>query len=278
MGHLAVTDGERGIHEAAERFSRESVGLSGATGEPLRVWLEDWEVIGTREGFRLRAREGDLAVELELEAPTPPVLQGEEGLSLKGPEPGNASYYYSMPRLPTRGSLSIEGRVVSVEGTSWLDREWSTSVLSPGVVGWDWFAVRLSDGWSMMVYDLRREDGSITEFSHAVLMDPAGESTELSRAEVELIATGRWQSPLDGARYPSGWRISVPTRGLSLSVDPLVRDQEMDLAFRYWEGAVEVRGEHAGREVSGAGFVELTGYANLSSTRSVSAAGPSGGR
>jgi predicted secreted hydrolase len=267
MGHLAVTDGRRGLHEAAERFGREALDLAGARTDPLRVWLEDWEVTGTEDGFRLRARTGELAldlgVDLELRAESPPVLQGEDGLSPKGPEPGNASYYYSIPRLATGGSIAIGGREVDVVGTSWLDREWSTSALSEGVVGWDWFALRLSDGWSMMVYDLRRADGSVTEFSHAVLMDPSGAKRPLSRSDLELRVLDRWESPVDGALYPSGWRISVPSLELELRVDPLVRDQEMDLAFRYWEGAVRVEGERDGRPVSGQGFVELTGYAGV---------------
>ncbi len=263
MGHLAVTDGGREIHEEAERFGREALNLAGAQGEPLRVWLEDWEVTGREGGFRLQARTGDLGVDLDLRVETPPVLQGEDGLSPKGPELGNASYYYSIPRLSTEGSIAIAGREIDVTGTSWLDREWSTSALSEGVVGWDWFALRLSDGWSMMVYDLRRADGSVTEFSHAVLMDPSGAKRSLSRSVLDLRVLDRWESPVDGARYPSGWRISVPSLALELRVDPLIRDQEMDLTFRYWEGAVRVEGEREGRPVSGEGFVELTGYAGL---------------
>jgi predicted secreted hydrolase len=274
MGHLAVTDGEAEVHREAERFTRGALGLAGAETGPLRVWLEDW-VIEETEGptsddrpaglgtLRLRARQDDLAIDLELQVESTPVLQGEAGLSAKGPEPGNASYYYSIPRIATLGSVEVAGSTLEVSGTSWLDREWSTSALSPGVVGWDWFALRLSDGWSLMVYDLRREDGSITEFSHAVLISPRGVGREVDREGMTLAVTQEWESPLDGARYPSGWRLSIPDEDLELTITPLVADQEMDLAFRYWEGAVIAGGTRAGAEVSAEGFVELTGYAGL---------------
>ena len=138
----------------------------------------------------------------------------------------------------------------------------SDLALSNGVVGWDWFALQLDDGWDLMVYALRRADGSAHPLSAGVLVDPSGTKHPLAwGTDVTVTPTGRWTSPMDGASYPSGWRIAVPGAGLDLDVTPVLEDQELDLAFRYWEGAVRVSGTAAGRTLAGRGYVELTGYA-----------------
>jgi predicted secreted hydrolase len=189
-------------------------------------------------------------------------LQGDRGLSQKGPEPGNASYYYSFTRLEATGELALEGSRVPVRGTAWLDREWSTSALSPGQVGWDWFALQLDDGHDLTVYRLRRQDGSADPLSKGSWVGPGGEMRVLGAPEVELEVLERWASPLDGTLYPARWRLAVPGEELELEVVPLLSDQELALTFRYWEGAVRVTGTRRGRGVSGVGYVELTGYAD----------------
>ncbi|HUF76976.1 MAG TPA: lipocalin-like domain-containing protein, partial [Longimicrobiales bacterium] len=266
MAHFTVTDvAERGFH-VHERFARGAVGLAGATTEPLRVWLEDWAIEADAAGtfpLDLRAAGDGVALRLELEPAKPLVLQGEDGLSRKGPEPGNASYYYSFTRLLAEGALTIGGEALPVTGTAWLDREWSTSALSAGLVGWDWFALQLADGWDLMIYRLREADGGAAPESEGVLVDPAGRKIPLVWGEDVVVGgTGTWSSPVDGAVYPSGWRIRVPARGWDLEVEPRIPDQELDVSFRYWEGAVSVRGTGEGGEpVAGRGYVELTGYA-----------------
>ncbi|MGE0158550.1 MAG: lipocalin-like domain-containing protein [Gemmatimonadales bacterium] len=266
MAHFTLTDIEGGRFRAHERFARGAVGLAGARAEPLRVWVGDWSMDGTAvETFPLSlgAAADGVGIELTLDAGKPIVLQGERGLSRKGPEPGNASYYYSFTRLPARGSVVVGGDTLSVSGLAWLDREWSTSALSAGQAGWDWFALQLDDGWDLMAYRLRRADGSADAFSEAVVVDPGGAATRLRFGDdVTLESTGTWTSPIDGAVYPAGWRIAIPARGWDLTVAPRVADQELDLSFRYWEGAVSVRGTgEGGAPVSGRGYVELTGYA-----------------
>ena len=273
MGHFALTDVEGDQFRAEERFARGAAGLAGATSDPFKVWIEDWVLEsadvaeGTHETFPLRlvARGEGMALELSLEAGKPIVLQGDRGLSRKGPQPGNASYYYSRTRMPAAGRLVLGSDTVDVDGLAWLDREWSTSSLSEGQVGWDWFALQLDDGWEIMIYRLRRTDGSVDRWSAGVLIDPAGNRIELEWGpDVVLETTGSWTSPVDGASYPSGWRLRVPSRGWDLAVDPAIVDQELDLAFRYWEGSVRVRGRgEGGRPVTGRGYVELTGYAGL---------------
>jgi predicted secreted hydrolase len=269
MAHFALTDVRGGRFDAHERFERGALGLAGARMRPFRVWLDDWSLeavdsTGSGDVFpvRLRAGEGDVALDLVLQAGKPVVLQGERGLSRKGPEPGNASYYYSLTRMPARGLVRIGTDTLRTSGSAWLDREWSTSALSQGEVGWDWFALQLDGGWELMLYRLRRADGSTSPFSRGALVDPIGGTRSLVVGEdVRVEATGSW-TPSDGATYPSGWRVNVPARGWELVVDPMLDDQELTGAFRYWEGAVRVTSGNGGATPGGWGYVELTGYAS----------------
>jgi predicted secreted hydrolase len=263
MGHLALSDIGGGRFHATERFSREALGLSGARAEPFRVWLEDWSAEATGDGalpLRLTARGEDVSLSLVLEAGKPPVLQGDRGLNQKGPGKGNASYYYSLTRMPTRGQVTVDGRAYEVTGQSWMDREWGTNALGPGLVGWDWFSLQLSDGGELMYYQLRRRDGTADTFSAGTLVPAQGEPVHLSREDVRLEVSDTWKSPHSGAVYPARWRLAVPSRGLTLDITPALADQELPVSVRYWEGAVRFSGTHAGQPVQGRGYVELTGY------------------
>lgn len=272
MAHLAVTDVEEERHFVSERLARGAVGLAGGRAAPFRVWLEDWEMRWTGSGgtdpepapglfpLELRAVEDDWGIELLLEAGKPPVLQGEEGWSQKGSEPGNASYYLSFTRMPTRGRIHLEGESFEVQGESWMDREWSTSALDEVHLGWDWFSLQLDDERELMFFELRREDGETEPLNHGTLVAPDGSYRPLHSDEVEVEVLDRWRSPLDGAEYPSGWRIRIPGEGMDLEVRPVLPDQEMNVSVRYWEGAVDVSGRGVDGPVTGRGFVELTGY------------------
>ena len=163
MGHLAITDVDGGGFIAFERLAREGLDLGGARAAPFRVWVEDWSMagqVGDLFPLALHARADGVELALTASAGRGPVLEGDAGLSAKGPEPGNASYYYSCTRLPTTGRLTIDGVAFDVAGTSWLDREWSTSALGAELEGWDWLALHLSDGRDLMIYRLRRRDGT----------------------------------------------------------------------------------------------------------------------
>ena len=270
MGHFALTDITNEDFRAVELFSRGGGGLAGAITEPFEVWLEDWRLEGVSNDaafpMRLTADGDGVNLDLILESGKPYVLQGDSGLSQKGIEPGNASYYYAHTRMPTRGRVQIDEENLEVSGLAWLDREWSTSALSDGQVGWDWFALQLSDGWDLMVYQLRREDGSPDPLSDGVLISPEGLRVPLEWGRGVLVEpTQTWFSPVDDAEYPSGWRIRAPEQELDLTVTPALQDQELRVAFRYWEGSVRVSGKGpGGNEVSGRGYVELTGYAGPS--------------
>ncbi len=208
------------------------------------------------------AQDSGMALHLSLGEGKPPVLQGDRGLSRKGAAPGDASYYYSLTRMPTRGWLEVGGRRYVVSGESWMDREWSTSALGRDEVGWDWLALQLSDGRELMLYRIRRRDGTISPFSGGTLVGADGRTRALAAADARVDVTGTWASPRDGTRYPARWRVRVPSAGLDLDVRPILPDQELNLTFRYWEGAVNVIGRAGGREgaVAGHGYVELTGY------------------
>ena len=262
MAHFAVTDvaGKRFYY--AERFSRAALGLAGAGGNPLAVFLEDWsarETMTNPWSMQLAARDGDVAVDFRVRSIMPPVLNGEDGLSRKGRKPGNASYYYSIPRMETSGTIRIGAESFSVSGLTWLDREWSTSALEVDQVGWDWFALQLDDGRSLMFYQLRRSDGTADPFSSGTLVATGGNSRHLVREEVQLSINDWWTSPVSGSRYPSRWRLRVPIEGLDLEIVPRLADQELLASVRYWEGAVAVRGISAGSP-GGSGYLEMTGY------------------
>ena len=270
MGHFALTDVSGEKHWGFERFSRGAMGLAGAQAAPLRVWLDDWELAGTGSDpfpLRVRARQDDIAIDLMLDAFKPLVLQGEQGLSQKSAEPGNASYYYSHTRLPTHGTVSLGGSTFAVGGASWLDREWSTSALGPEQSGWDWFALQLDDERELMFYRLRRKDGGVDPFSKGVLVAADGSARALRWNEVDLQPVGEWVSSKTGDRYPAGWRLRMPAEKLDLTITPKIADQEMRLTVRYWEGAVAVGGRAGDRAVAGQGYLEMTRYESAASTR-----------
>jgi predicted secreted hydrolase len=264
MAHFTLTDVQTGRFYPFEKFAREAQGLAGAEGSPWRVWVEDWEAKSAGAAFSpltLSARAGEVALQLTLEEGKAPVLQGERGLSQKGREPGNASYYYSLTRMPSRGHVTVAGERFAVRGESWMDREWSTSALSGGQVGWDWFALQLSDGSELMYYQLRGKGGAVDPLSAGVLVSPSGEVTRLDRESLQLEVLSQWESPRGGVRYPAKWRVRIPQQQLQLTVSPRVADQELPLSVRYWEGAVGVEGTRAEAALRGRGYVELTGYA-----------------
>lgn len=264
MAHFAVTDTDGGRFIAAEKLSRGALGLAGSQASPFKVWVEDWSAegpIGADAGMlRLRARSDDAEIDLALEMLTPPVPNGDGGLDPKGPEPGNASYYYSVPRWSAEGSIGIDGKGDAVSGLAWMDREWSTSALSAGIAGWDWFALQLSDGRDLMVYRLRADDGTTSPFSSGTLIGADGTATHLGPADFALAPQSTWTSPDTGVTYPVAWRVALPAQSLTLDVAPALEDQELDLSVRYWEGAVDVGGRGPGGAVSGHGYLELAGY------------------
>jgi predicted secreted hydrolase len=261
--HLAIADvdGERFLH--AERVRRADGAFAGFATDDFEVWLGDW-MLDRSEGDVMTARAADRAAGIEVELrylPIEPLVrQGVDGYSQKGPDPGNASAYLSWTRLAVDGVLRISDREVEVSGAGWFDHEWGTSQLGEGVAGWDWFSLRLDNGSELMVYRLRRSDGTPDPFSSGTFVASDRTTRKLDLVDVDLEPTGSWTSPATGATYPSGWRIRVPSESLDLTVEPLLEAAELDGSTStgaiYWEGPVAVTGSHAGE-----GYAELTGYA-----------------
>ena len=265
MAHLAVTDIRAGRQRMAERLDRGAVGWAGARVGTLDVWNGDWRVDLDGATHRLQAVDTAFGVDLRLEPGKGPTIHGEDGLSRKGAQAGNASYYYSMTRMPTTGHLVVDGETVAVTGTSWMDHEFGTTFLEASQVGWDWFSLQLDDGSDLMVFQLRGADGEPDPHSAGTWVDAAGVATPLGAGEFTLVPGRRWSSPSTDAVYPVHWRIEVPGRAAHLEISAAVDAQELDTeastGVTYWEGAVTVRGQVGERAVSGRGYLEMTGYA-----------------
>ena len=259
MAHFAVTDTGTGTFRFAQKLSREALGLAGATGEPLRVWIDDWSLAADGDVWTLQAAQPGYRIALTLEPRSAPVLNGEQGLSRKSAEPGSASYYYSIPRLAVRGTVTRGGRSLGVSGLAWLDREWGSGGLSAQQAGWDWFALQFGDGSALMFYALRHKDGTRDPYSAGTWIPAQGAPRPLGSADLSIDSTASWDSP-DGVRYPAAWRIAAASLALDVRVRPVLAAQELTTTPRYWEGAVDVAGTRAGGAVSGRGYVELVGY------------------
>ncbi|MGI9199987.1 MAG: lipocalin-like domain-containing protein [Woeseiaceae bacterium] len=262
IAHLAVTDAEAEDFFVAQRYSRGAVGIAGAQATPLRVWIDDWDlaVQPDTDSWRLRAVDDSIGIDLTLLPLKSPVLNGIDGLSQKSDDPANASYYYSITRMQSDGQIYIGENSYTVSGLSWLDREWSTSALAATQVGWDWFALQLDDGSELMFYGLRLQDGSKDRNSAGTFVDADGGVSHLDAGDVEISVLEYWESPAGGA-YPARWQLRVPRLDLNLTVVPVISDQELFTTVRYWEGAVDVKGQHNQLAIGGRGYVELTGYA-----------------
>ena len=242
FAHFALSDIENEQFYAFERFSRGAAGLAGAEAYPFRVWLDDWEATQTDEGMppmRIQAAEDGVSLDLTMDLLKPIVFQGENGYSVKGPGYGNASFYYSMTRMASVGEVTIDGVAYPVEGLSWMDREWSTSLLTEEQEGWDWFSIHLDDGRDLMYFNVRNRAGGVSPYADGAIVSAAGEKRELEPAEVKLEVLDTWESEKGGV-YPSKWRMHIPTLGLDLTIEPFMNDQELDVSVRYWEGAVNV--------------------------------------
>ncbi len=273
LAHAALSDVARKEFRNDGRVGRGSLGVSGASRERHAVWLAQWRAAPLADdphGVSLAIPADGFTLQLTLRARKPPVLHGDGGLDQKGPQTGQASWYYSLTRLETTGSIEVKGTRHSVTGYSWMDHEFGTNQLAADQAGWDWFAIQLDDGSDLMLYRMRGKDGSTGTFSGGSLIDPAGGVRTLSPelggdAGYRLEALRQWRSPRSNAAYPVAWRIAVPRGELVLETAPAFDAQELlpgrGVPFPYWEGAITVRGTRAGKPVRGEGYMELTGYA-----------------
>jgi predicted secreted hydrolase len=266
LGHFAITDTGGNKFRYGERISRAGPGLAGAGTTGLDVWLLDWSARMKGSAITLKARHDRMEADLTLTPGKPPVLHGENGLSRKGAKAGQASYYTSFTDLATEGFLKTASSArIAVTGRSWFDHEFGSNQLAAEQTGWDWFSLSLSDGRDLMIYLLRRRDGSIEPASQGTLVEAGGEARRLTLSEISVTVLGEWKSPRSGGRYPSRWQIRIPSAGIDLTAAPTLADQELDTkgstGVTYWEGAISGPGTSRDWHVTCRGYAELTGYA-----------------
>lgn len=268
LAHFAVSDLRQGHFHYAEKISRAGLGKAGADHDRLHVWVDQWSAespTAMPDTQTLRAADGALALQLTLAPEKPLVVHGSGGISRKGSTTGHASHYYSFTRLATSGQLTLGTESFNVTGTSWMDHEFGSADLDKDLVGWDWFSLQLDDQRELMLYRLRRADGSTDPVSSGTLIDREGRGLHLSIEDFTLAPTSYWTSPTSKARYPQRWRLTIPSQQLSLELAPLMAEQELSTTrstqVTYWEGAIETRGASQGKPIKGQGYMELTGYA-----------------
>lgn len=274
LAHAALSEHDRQRFRYAEKVSRAGIGKAGADKGRLQVWIDRWRAEASTADHRrhhIHASSGDFSFDLLLDAEKEPVVHGEGGISRKGIEPGQASHYYSMTRLATTGSLIVDGQRQRVQGVSWMDHEFGSGHLGTEQVGWDWFSVQLEDRSELMFYLLRRLDGTADPASSGTWVLSDGTSQRLSLPDMRIDVLDHWTSSASGTRYPNAWRLSVPSRHLSLTLIPRMPNQELiterSTQVTYWEGAVKATGRLGEKSITGQGYVELTGYAKPFDTK-----------
>jgi predicted secreted hydrolase len=274
LAHAALSDLSGGKFYHSERLNRAGPGIAGVNQETGRIWNGNWQTVWTGDRQKLDAVADEWSLHLTLNSQKPPVINGEQGISRKGAAPGEASHYISLTRLVAAGTIDLGGQAYTVEGMAWMDHEFFTNQLAPEQVGWDWLSVQLSDRTELMLFRLRRKDGSIDPFSAATYVDRDGRSQHLSSRDFSFTPLGgQWTSPATGASYPLRWRVSVPALSLNLEISTRLPQQEMTasgpVSPNYWEGAIEITGTRGtgapanstvASPVTGVGYLEMTGY------------------
>jgi predicted secreted hydrolase len=265
FAHFALTDENEKVFTFREKISRGALGQAGAVTDRLHVWVDDWTLKGDGADHLLEARDPSMAIRFRLTPLKPPVINGINGISQKAEGTGNASHYYSMTRMKTRGELTIKGKALTVEGISWMDHEFGTNQLQSYQVGWDWFSIQMENNTELMLYVIRHRNGNPDPYSSGTLIYPDGSSRHVRLEEFDIRVLETWKSPRTGARYPARWNIRISQPEIDLTITPTVANQELttqeSTRVTYWEGSVKVDGRLQGTPISGVGYVELTGYA-----------------
>jgi predicted secreted hydrolase len=265
LAHLALSDLDGGQFYHAERTNRAGPQIAGVSETTRHIWNGNWSTEWKGDTQQLRAVDERFALELLLRSDKLPVIHGENGVSQKAEGLGHASHYISFTRLHTTGTVRLLGKNFQVTGFAWMDHEFFTQQLSSEQTGWDWFSIQLEDNTELMLFELRRKDGSIDPFSAGTYVDAQGRAAHLRAADFSLKATGSsWTSEVTGATYPIQWSISVPGLDLELAVSTRLKAQELSSSNKfspsYWEGAVQLQGRRNGSAMRGVGYLEMTGY------------------
>jgi Predicted secreted hydrolase len=265
MAHFALSNISDRSFLFRERINRGIDDRAGAAIDGFFVWNEDWSVKGEGNNHIISVNDRGTELRLKLKSLKPPVLHGQNGYSQKGEGEGHASYYYSLTRMQAEGELIIGGKREQVHGLSWMDHEFGSNQLGEDQLGWDWFSIQLENQSEIMLYLMRRKDGSIDRYSHGTLVYADGTTRQLALKDYRIDVLARWQSPKSAADYPIKWKVLVPAEQIELEISPHFAEQELitnrSTRVTYWEGAVQVKGMLRNKPIAGSGYVEMTGYA-----------------
>jgi predicted secreted hydrolase len=265
LAHLALSDLDGKAFYHSERLNRSGPGIAGVSQKDGRIWNGNWRVDWKGEEETLQAIDNRFTLTVTLRSEKPPVIHGENGISQKAEGPGRASHYISLTRLAATGRITLSGKQFEVSGLAWMDHEFFTHQLEADQAGWDWFSLQLDDDTELMLFRIRRKDGSIDPYSAGTYVDRDGRSTHLRDADFHLEPLkARWKSTSTSAEYPIQWRITIPKFSVDLEIRTLLASQELTgiftLAPNYWEGAIEIKGVTRGGRIGGVGYLEMTGY------------------
>ena len=265
LAHLALSDLNGGKFYHAERTNRSGPGIAGVKESLGRIWNGNWQIQCHGSDLELKAVDERFQLHLTLHPEKTPVIHGENGVSQKAEGPGRASHYVSLTRLTTSGVIELGNEKFEVGGISWMDHEFFTHQLESSQTGWDWLSLQLEDHTEVMLFHIRRKDGSIDPYSAGTLVDANGKTTHLRSADFTLQPSGEfWKSPLTGARYPIHWRVAIPKLSIELEAKTPLESQELTgktkLAPNYWEGAIVLTGQRNSQPLRGVGYLEMTGY------------------
>jgi predicted secreted hydrolase len=263
FAHFAVSDPNGQRFHFTQKTSRGAFGESGFAQGDRVAWIDDWSLeMPSKDTMRLAARMKDVSLSLTVTATKPWIIHGEKGVSQKAEGEGRASHYYSGTRLATSGTISLAKRTLAVSGTSWFDQEWASNQLTAEQVGWNWFALQLSDGSELMLYQMRLRDGGLDPNSSGTIVTPEGKSLHIRRDDYSLTPTRWWTSTTTKARYPVAWKLQIPAHKIEAEIKTPLERQELELPpIAYWEGMIDLQGTRAGQPIRGEGYMELTGYA-----------------
>lgn len=265
LAHFALSDLEAGKFYYEERVNRAGPGIAGSSEHAEKIWNGNWSVSWSGEQQNLFALSNDVSINFKMNSQKPPVIHGQNGISQKAAGAGHASHYISYTRLLTNGTIQLNGRNYSVDGSTWMDHEFFTNSLSTDQTGWDWISLQLNDNTEIMLYRFRRKDGTIDPFSSGTYIDAQGRSTNLTINDFSMIPKDKtWTSPATHAAYPIEWLISIPELAIKLSLKTALPSQELisknSVGPSYWEGSITGSGTRNSSPVRGVGYLEMTGY------------------
>ena len=265
MAHLALTDVSGGRYYATERLNRAGPGLAGIDATSQTIWNGNWQTKIGVDTHILRGIGDNFSLDLKLAPAKPPVIHGQDGVSEKSQGAGHASHYVSFTRMPTKGTIELNGTQYKVDGDAWMDHEFFTESMVGDEVGWDWLSLQLDDNTELMLYRLRHKDGSVDPYSSGTYVDRQGKPLHLALRDFNMASSGlSWKSGATGATYPIGWSVTIPELALKVDISTPLKNQEFVSHFgpSYWEGAIDVKGSESGKSIGGAGYLEMTGYSD----------------